>query len=705
VLAFCALPYQRAGAGPPNTQHPTPNTRARLIIVVANRLTLSDLDDPDLPSVSRLFRLGSVGLVSPNCLKPRSENAVLMTASAGASCSGGPFVGEFHDADERVLKTDEKASSAYATRTGREAPAGSALFLGLGPAMRAVGEDGRAAHIGAIGDALHRAGMKTCVIGNADLDPEKQNRAASVLAMDSRGLIDIGRLTAPVGPTDACGLSIHADRLADTAVQCLRSADLVVVNFGDSTRLDEMKISLSDAAYADHKLDMMLRLDNLVGRLAAARDRDFCAGIVLVSFTPPQTGYWNRLTPIVVLFRDRQPHLLTSPTTRTPGLIAASDFPVVVLRGLGLSRSRLFSRGEIKVLHVIDTRVTANHTLILPIIWVFAGIGAVVLTVAALIIAFRRPISRRLSLALRFGLLIPGSACLAMLLAVLAPPGVTGYATGTIVIAFVASTVALLIGRASAVRLIFGATVVAVILDALTGCNLCKFALPSSYQLEGLRYHGIGNEYAAVLVSMSALVALFSGPRVRAALAVALGLVTIAVLGAGNLGSNYGAAAAAVVTFGLILPALRRGGFGARHVIGALLLAASVSLAFAFADWRMSGASATHGGRLVGAGLDGIPVLVARKALMNLRLATSHTAQQAFLAFVPFLALWFWGIQPKAREMIEGDDRLIAGLKALAVGSVVALALNDSGIVMAATMIGMTVLVLIYSLVAEGVEC
>ncbi len=710
ALALCVLTSRNAAAGRPNTQYPTDNCRARLVVVVANRLNLSDLDDPNLPNITRLLELGSVGLVSPNCQKPRSENAVLMTASAGASCSGGSFVQEFYDAHETVPGTRENALAAYEARTGRRAPPASAVFLGLGQAARAIGEDGRPAQPGLIGDALNRAGMKTCVVGNADLDPQEPNRAASVLATGSHGLIDVGRLTAPLGPTDACGFATSADGLAGAVIRCMRDADLVVVNFGDSTRLDEMKISLSDAAYARHRAQMLRRLDALLGWLMAAKGdiHNPDTGLILVSWSPPRGGYWSRLTPIVVCFHDKHSDLLCSSTTRTPGLIAATDFPALVLKWMKLNHRHLASGtrvderpGSTTVLREMDARVNANHTLILPMLWVFAGIGALSLTVTALLIAFRRPISRRLSFGLRLGLLVTGCACLAMLLAALGPPGVAGYAVTSLSIALIVGLVTAVFARSAAALIVFGLTVLAIIADALTRSSLCKFALPSSYQLGGFRYYGIGNEYGAALVSMSALLALFSPESRRAVVALELGLVAVIVLGTGSLGGNYGATAAAVVTFGLILVALRKGGFRAGHVVGVVALAGLVSVAFAYADWRISGAAGTHGARIIGVGLDNALIVAGRKALMNARIASSHTAQQAFAAFVPFLVLWFWGIQPKIREMLARDDRLIAGLKALVVGSVAALVMNDSGIVMAGIMISMTVLALVYALLRQ----
>ncbi|MGC8864022.1 MAG: hypothetical protein ACP5R5_14795, partial [Armatimonadota bacterium] len=366
-----------------------------------------------MPHLAWLFKAGAVGLVSPNCDGPRTESSVLLTASAGASCEGRPFVQEFYDANETLPATGENAGAAYLLRTGRRAPRGSAVFLGLAEALRLAAESGRQAQVGSVGDAAHRAGMKTGVIGNADLDRAAPNRAASVIAVDSRGLIDIGHLTSPLGATDACGFPTSAQELANLAARCLKDADLVVVNFGDSTRLDEMKISLSDEAYAGQRTRMLLRLDGLVGRLTPVRgdNREPGKVLVLVSFSPPQTGHWDRLTPIVVFTGHKRGGLLTSWTTRTPGLIAASDFPSLIKHLPALSARGMLVPGSLEAVRAMDIRVTSNHTLILPVLWIFAGAGALSLTVSAVLIAVGRPITRRVHSVLSFGLLITASAC------------------------------------------------------------------------------------------------------------------------------------------------------------------------------------------------------------------------------------------------------------------------------------------------------
>lgn len=696
-------------AYPLNTQHSTLN---KFVVIVANRLVLSDLENQSLRNLAWLMR-GSVGLVSPSCAGPRSESSILLTAGAGANCRGGAFVAECYDADE-VLPSGLTARDEHALRTGYKARPGSAVFLGLSQALRANAETGCPARIGALGDALHRAGIRTCAIGNADILPDTIDRSAAVLAADSRGIIDIGHLC---------------------AAQNAASSDFgfMVVDFGASERLDECKISISDAAYSVQKASMMRALDRLVGELRVSPESSRAA-LILVSFSPPSSEYWNQLTPIVIRVPGESGGLLTSPTTRTVGLIAASDFAPTVLRLLGVRLpaemvGRAAHRAEHSVigtgpLREMEVRVTANHTLILPILWVFAAIGAVSFTVASIILAFSLRASHRLIVALRVSMLFGASAPLAMLLAVLAPTGEVGYAVGTFAAVAVLVGVGLAVGRAARreprppdcrpyavpVLIMFGLTAAAVMVDSITGGYLCKFALPSSYQLSGLRFYGIGNEYSGVLVVMSALVCLFAFGRMRAGMwaALALSVVLVFILGAGNLGANYGDTAAAVVTLGLVCMSIRRGGFCARHV--AVLLAVGIVMvaALAYLDLLIAGASGSHGARAAGFaetfGQGYVLSLVARKTMLNLDIAVSRQAVRAYIVFVPFLALWFYGIQGKVKLLFAEEKHVLAGLKGIVIGAAAALVLNDSGIVIASIMIAMTVLILLYSLL-EAREC
>ena len=687
----------------------------KVVVVVANRLVLSDLADPKFPTISRMLNKGSVGLVSPTCAGWKSETAVLLSAGAGAASRGGVFAKEVYDADERtplgVLAGDE-----FTARTGAKARSGSAVFLGLGPVARANVEAGtNPAQLGALGEAIRQAGRRTAAVGNADMPPDEIDRSAAVLAMDLRGVIDVGMLA---GPGDASGLCKRVKRAAGLA-------DLVVVNYGHTTQLDEAKLSMSDDAYAANKARALRDLDWMLGELIDASETKG-ATFVLVSFSPPATGAWNQLTPIAV-YPAKTPGVLTSPTTRTDGLIAATDFAPTVLDlmrvpavggMIGQAARQIPAKDAVARLQGLDVRVVVNEKLIAPILWVFALAGAVCFAGAGILVVLRPKVPAWIPVVLRAGML--GLACplISMLLAAAAPPGIASYAIATfvslVVVAVLCAILARIYSHKACVRafplvLVFAATVAVVLADGFTGSGLCRFALPSSYQVTGMRFYGIGNEYAGGLIAMVALVCLFLCEGRATAkskwAALALCVVTLIVLGVGAFGANYGATVAATVTFGLVMTAIWRGAFGARHVAAFLLLGIVLVAVSGLIDLKLSGQAGSHVARATGAteklGGSYLVGIAARKTLLNLRLTVSRTAVRALLSFVPFLALWFWGVQGKVKRMLGEDRRMIAGLKGLLIGSIVAYLLNDSGMVFANIMIAMTLLILLYSLLEK----
>ena len=711
LLVSCSAVW----AGAPKPPKPQQAHPPRLIVVVASRLVLSDLHDPSLPTIHKMLRGGAVGLISPNCAGPKSEASVLLTANAGSPCRGGNYVKEFYNTSEQLLD-GTSAGEAYALRTGRKAPKGSAVLLGVGQALRDAAKlSSVPAKLGELGDALHAAGLRTGIVSDAQTLPDGTERSVAVLAMDSRGVVDCGDLHA----VSLFEIRCSQGSVLISAPDAMRKADVVFLNFADSVILDETKISMSDSAYAANKARMLRYLDTVLHQLTTqpeTRGKD----LILVSFSPPSGTPWDQLTP-VIYYGPIFPGLLTSATTRTPGLIAASDFAPLVLGLMNLDPSEDMigrcpkavesSRGPERLADM-SARVTANERILTPVAVGLAGIGAVSFTIAALIIAFGLKPSRRVIGLLKAGLVTGGCTFAALLLGVLAPAGVAGYVTGTAVSLVLLSGVCLGLGkllagkasvRALPIILVFAITTAIIFIDAVTGCYLCKWCGPSSYQITGMRFYGIGNEYAGVLVSMAAMVALFL--RDRKWVLPVLGIATIVVLGSGSLGANYGGTATAVVTFGLMWLAVSRKGFSARHVVLMLALAIAAVVGFAMLDWLIAGSAGTHAARATGLteklGGGYLWAIASRKVAFNLKTTFSTVGLRSMLAFVPFLALWFWGVQGKLKSLFASDARVSAGVKAVLVGAATAYMLNDSGIVFAAIMVAITVLVLLYSVLEE----
>ncbi len=687
--------------------------RPKVVVVVANRLLLSDLEGSSLPTIRMMLEKGAAGLLSPNCAGPKNEHSVMLTANSGSPARAGSYLKEFYDAGGAYSTSlPAYGGEDYALRTGRRAPGGSGVFLGLGRTLRENVKYGTLARPGALGDALHAAGLKTGAVGNADKrwpDPRELDRSAAVLAMDSNGIVDYAALSLDIG--------LLPDGAEELRRICSR-ADVVVMYYGGLTQLDEEKLSISDAALGTRRAKALQQLDGALGFLMNLEENGD-ARFVLVSFSPPGGPAWDQLTPIVVYPAGRA-GLLTSASTRTPGLIAAADFAPTVLRlmnveadenMIGRAATVVADRSPIGTLNEMSERVTAKKRLLLPMGVTAAVLGVLAYSAAALVIAFGLKVSGVTLRLLKIGL--AASACLAgaFYLGSLGPAGTIGYVVTTAAALVLLTTICAGIGslisrktrtRALPVLLAFGMTSALILADAMTGSNLCKYCGVTSYQLSGLRFYGIGNEFAGVLIGMSAALALLLPKR---GLAVPLiGIVVIVTLGLGHFGANYGETAAAAMTFGLLWFAASRKGFGAWHVALAFAAAIAAYVMFALIDMFIAGPAGTHAARVTGLtqnlGAGFLSSTLVRKMALNLKY-TFTIGLRVFLAFVPFLAIWFWKVRGKVQTLYKDDPAVMAGAKAVLWGSGAAFLLNDSGIVSASIMIAMTVLVLLYSVLEE----
>ena len=359
----------------------------------------------------------------------------------------------------------------------------------------------------------------------------------------------------------------------------------------------------------------------------------------------------------------------------------------------------------------METRTTANKQLLLPMGVALGVIGAICLTSAASVIAFSLRPSRRVRKWILGGLIVSACAAGALLLAASAPPSAMGQWLGAmayLVLLVIAALVTPRIFPGNKLRALpvvaaYAITALIIIGDALAGGNLCKFSGLSSFHITGMRFHGIGNEYAGVLIPTAALAVLFATER-RWVMPV-VGVITIATLGLGCLGANYGGTAAAVVTFVLLMFAVNNGRFGARHAMLAFILGIIAVPIFAVVDWKLSGGGGSHAAQATGLverlGGNYIASVALRKILFNLKTTFSVKGASVLTAFTPFLMLWFWGVRNKLSDSLKQTPKVMAGTKAILAGSVAAFLFNDSGIVFAMAMIAITVIILLYSLVEE----
>jgi hypothetical protein len=234
----------------------------------------------------------------------------------------------------------------------------------------------------------------------------------------------------------------------------------------------------------------------------------------------------------------------------------------------------------------------------------------------------------------------------------------------------------------------------AICLDVVLGSHLMRLSPLGFGVLWGARFYGIGNEYAGVLGAMTLIglgALLQTAPR-KGWLAALVGLAVALVIGAPWWGANWGgyfALAAGLISLWVMLARSKL-----RAATGLTILVIG-ALGPAALDLLRPGGERSHIGMTAAALLSGQTGLVAdmvmRKLVMNWR-----TVQQAG---------WWWVLSPlpivAARAMVGraalGRERFVcAGLWCTLVTALVAMAVNDSGLVSLASALAVTLGALVF---------
>jgi hypothetical protein len=406
------------------------------------------------------------------------------------------------------------------------------------------------------------------------------------------------------------------------------------------------------------------------GLVVVAADRAHAPAIVrrwagrasLLMVVSPWPGELN-LAPFWISGLGRG--LAFSASTRTAGVATLADLTATAAQALGapplrgdLGRPLRVVPGSIRQLAARFAEVRAARTRRDPLV----AAGAL-LALAALACGWLPGLLAATAVPLAY---------LALGAAPLAAPGPAGLLVAAVTAALAA--VAWLLERRRP-GLGFGAvglaTAVTVAADLVRG-GPWMAASPLGFSIaEGARFYGLGNEYAGVLLGGSLLAAGALARRPAAFLAA--GLAVAALTGLPALGANYGCMLGAVAGWGA---ACMRAA-GRRIRVGPLALAgaAAVGLALAVDRGPLASHLALNAAHLSAAGLVG---LASRKLAMNL----------GFLRHRPYAWLPVGVLAAFAAAAFRrGGDRpaLTAALQGLAVGAVVDLVLNDSGVVAAAT--------------------
>ncbi len=693
--------------------------KGNVTVIILDKITISDLAKAEVPNIMTLIQKGALGIMTTNPAggESRISPNTYSTIGAGAKVAAGSAGKTAYNEDEKDLESHTLAAQEYQIRTGVKPPKGSVVHLGIAEIWNYNKDLKYDYQIGGLGTALHSAGLKTAVLGNADFNAEI-SREVVTIAMDRNGLVDYGDVGADLLVSDAkavYGKRTDYDKLLDKYSELAQKANLVVVELGDLSRIDQAGTSLLPEILREKRNLALARADKFIGDVGGKMD--LSKDLLLVVTPEPDSMAMedhNFLTPVVVAGKGVNHGVLVSPTTKRPGLINNTDIVPTILNYLELpyyipvdDQKTSLNGQPLQVKSATDPLgelTSMNDTIVQvfnsrqPLVKTFV-ISELVLILATVIgFYFRSPYVIYFKPLLLFVVALP----LAMLWQYFIPQQTLAAAIITpLVLACVLAVLGVIIDRLwkntdhwGSFGIIGLLTAATIIIDTFAGGTL-NGTSPFSYDpMSGARFYGVGNEYMGVLIGAVLMgMGTWPGPmtKVRKYLFIALMALTTLVLIAPNLGTNVGGGIAAIIGFGvagLLLLDLKLN----YKVLGITALVLGLAFAaFLFWDMSRSPELQSHVGRtmnlLAKGGLQEAGNIIVRKWSINWRLIKGSTWSWSYftgLASIFLLRSWF---KEPGKAILKEKPVFGKMLSAVIAGSLGALFFNDSGIVAAAAMI------------------
>ncbi len=311
----------------------------RVVVLVAGSCSVRDF--------AGLLGDGSAALLNVRAgrpshgLEPGSKagfEAGCLSLGASAMATGGAEVRRAGDANGAI--DGSRVRDAFEYRTGTDPGAAMVLHPEIALMRRANEEASYRATPGALGSALHRAGIRTAAIGCSDI-PDEIHREVVAAAMDERGLVDYGEVDSAGllerDPSAPYGVRTNPAMLLAAYDALPRDCRFVAIDYGDTFRADAYCEFCTDEQAAAIKQAADARVAEFVRKLRERLDPERDLLIVLSpnprSFTEMEG---ERLGAIVIYGPGFGEGVLTSPSTRRVGVVTLADVAPTVLGFLGV---------------------------------------------------------------------------------------------------------------------------------------------------------------------------------------------------------------------------------------------------------------------------------------------------------------------------------------------------------------------------------
>jgi hypothetical protein len=675
--------------------------KGKVILININRTSINDLKE--INSLSKeLNKRGYIGLMNIRGSKGTSD--IRSYASIGA---GTRVYLNNDDINFRTINEENK--DIYLRRTGINPKYINNLNINKLKSDNEKGEYG--AFLGALGYEIRNNNLSLAVLGNADIDEEK-HREICLIGMDENGQIKKGNIS-DLNIKDSLmpfGVRTDYEKLLDETKKYYENSDLVIVELGDTYRLDLYKENLSQNAYKNIKDKInknISRYLNEVFKMAQEQDR-----IYIISPYPQIQDYKNgyRLSPIVI-FEGNEKGLLSSSTTRRKGIIGNVDVSADILDYfdvkskvmVGKKIEKTVEDNNIGFLLGDYEKTVSNSKIRVPVLYTYAVLEMIAWILTVLAVFFRNKIPRNsfkiLSSFLKFTMTIPFVLLIAPLF---------NFKSIISIVICIITTLSLIyylihkFVKDDLSKLVILSLLVAlgVLIDGATGQNMIKNSLLGYDPIIGARYYGIGNEYMGVLIGslIFSLVGLLENKKIGKKIVSIILLISIVILGHPKMGANVGGTITAVFSFLYLILRLYDVKIDIKKIILICIAVVCVVSTMAIIDIYFIGSKSHLAGavqKIISGGPLTIIQIIKRKLEMNLRLIGITIWSKVLILGVVIVGILFYKPFGILKKVCEKYSYLTKGWTAIVLGSIVGFLVNDSGVVAAATSIAYVIIPLL----------
>ncbi len=521
------------------------------------------------------------------------------------------------------------------------------------------------AEVGALGEALRRAGIERSVFGR----PE-----------------------AVAGLMDAHGCVERYGTLDEAAV-------------GAGVTLIELD-GLDAARFAADRVAALQTLDRRLGSLEVP------AGTLVVLAATSATDGAAEVTVVGVAQSDqgeRGAGLLRSATTRRDGYLRSTDLAPTILAALGLEVPSSMNGTPAQVVEVqrsVDERTAVHADLAERVAFRDRAIMPVsVLVVAATVLAAAAAVRGAARWRATLAPMAVSLVALSFLSGVVAYHHLAlwVYVVLLVLAAFALAVVARLGERPdgpTATGLVCVVLWAVLVVDVVTGGAL-QINTPLGYSptVAG-RFQGIGNLAFGLLVTSALVVAV--GParwstrpwaaRAKRWWVVWVGVVAVLVIGLPRFGSDVGGTLASIPAFVVAASIVAGRGVPRRRIAFALLGSVGAVALLGLLDRARPASERTHLGRFVERLLDGeAGTILERKLRANLSLFGASIWPTVLVLVLVLVGAWLWRRRSDVAELLGPRQAERAFLAGLVTAAVLGVLLNDSGVAVPAVMLTVAV--------------